>query len=89
MRAISFDEADTLVAFKIHRKDTDGSLIIFWKLIKDFEIPKLERNKNVAETRETTVETIDNQAKTNIQNALNKRGFSNVSVEVNIEEIVK
>ena len=28
LRAISFGDADILVAFKIHRKDTDGSLII-------------------------------------------------------------
>ena len=44
LRAISFDDADTLVAFKIYRKDTDGSLIIFWKLIENFEKPILERN---------------------------------------------
>ena len=44
LRAISFDEADTLVAFKIHRKDSDGSLIIFWKKLKEFEKPTLLRN---------------------------------------------
>jgi len=45
LRAISFDDADTLVAFKIYRKDTDGSLIIFWKTIKNFEKPLLARNQ--------------------------------------------
>ncbi len=45
LRAISFDDADVLVALKIHWKDTDGSLIISWKLIENFEIPRLERNK--------------------------------------------
>lgn len=45
LRAISFDSADVLVAFKVHRKDTDGSLIIFWKLIKNFEKPTFERAK--------------------------------------------
>jgi hypothetical protein len=45
LRAISYDEADTLVAFKVHRKDTDGSLIIFWKPIKNYEKPLLVRNK--------------------------------------------
>jgi hypothetical protein len=39
LRAISFDDADVLVAFKVHRKDADGSLIIFWKLIENFEKP--------------------------------------------------
>lgn len=41
LRAISFDEADILVALKIHRKDADGSLIIFWKKLQEFETPKL------------------------------------------------
>ena len=45
LRAISFDNADLLVAFKIYRKDTDGSLIIFWKMLKQFEKPTLERNQ--------------------------------------------
>lgn len=43
LRAISYDEADILVVFKIQRQDSDGSLIIFWKHLKDFEIPNLER----------------------------------------------
>jgi hypothetical protein len=45
LRAISFDEADTLVAFRVYRKDTDGSLIIFWKLLQNFEKPVLARNE--------------------------------------------
>lgn len=44
LRAISFDRADVLVAFKIYRKDTDGSLIIFWKMLESFEKPVLARN---------------------------------------------
>ncbi len=44
LRAISFDEADTLVAFNVYRKDEDGSLIIFWKKLKDFEKPTLIRD---------------------------------------------
>jgi hypothetical protein len=43
VRAISYDEADVLVAFKIYRQDTDGSLIIFWKLLENFEKPLLAR----------------------------------------------
>lgn len=43
LRAISFDRADVLVAFKVHRKDADGSLIIFWKTIKNFDKPFLAR----------------------------------------------
>ena len=44
LRAISFDEADTLVAFQVYRKYADGSLIIFWKMIKEFEKPILIRD---------------------------------------------
>ena len=44
LRAISFDDADILVAFKVYRKDADGSLIIFWKLIENFEKPLLAKN---------------------------------------------
>jgi len=44
LRAISYDEADVLVAFKIYRQDADGSLIIFWKLLESFEKPLLARN---------------------------------------------
>ena len=43
LRAISYDEADTIVAFQIHRKDADGSLVIFWKLLENFEKPFLAR----------------------------------------------
>lgn len=42
-RAISYNEADVLVAFNIYRKDNDGSLIIFWKMLKEFEKPLLAR----------------------------------------------
>jgi hypothetical protein len=41
LRAISFRQADVLVAFKVQRKDTDGSLIIFWKLIEEFPKPSI------------------------------------------------
>lgn len=41
LRAVSFSEADTLVGLKVFRKDSDGSLIIFWKEIKSFEKPAL------------------------------------------------
>ncbi|HJS52679.1 MAG TPA: hypothetical protein VJ781_12325, partial [Pyrinomonadaceae bacterium] len=44
LRAISFESADVLVAFKVMRQDTDGSLIIFWKQIADFGKPRLDPN---------------------------------------------
>ncbi len=44
LRAISFSQADVLVALKVHRRDENGSLIIFWKLLENFEKPLLARN---------------------------------------------
>ena len=44
LRTIDFERADVLVAFKVHRKDSDGSLIIFWKMLENFEKPTFERN---------------------------------------------
>ncbi len=43
LRAVTYDEADVMVAFKVQRKDNDGSLIIFWKLIKQFDKPIMIR----------------------------------------------
>jgi hypothetical protein len=45
LRSITFEEADVLVAFKVARQDTDGSLIIAWKLLQNYPVPKLALNK--------------------------------------------
>lgn len=44
LRAISFHggSADVLVALKVIRKDTDGSLIIYWRQLADFGKPTLD-----------------------------------------------
>jgi len=41
LRSISYRESDVLVAFRIVRKDTDGSVVILWKKLKEFPIPFL------------------------------------------------
>jgi hypothetical protein len=43
LRSIDYHQSDILVAFRIVRQDADGSLIIIWKLLKDFPTPILER----------------------------------------------
>jgi hypothetical protein len=43
LRAISYGEADVLVAFRVIRKDSDGSLVLAWKILKTFQIPQLLR----------------------------------------------
>lgn len=42
LRSIVYDESDVLVALRVARQDNDGSVIIAWKLLKDFRSRKLE-----------------------------------------------
>jgi hypothetical protein len=44
VRSINYSESDVLVAFRVLRKDNDGSLIIAWKMLREFPIPDLARN---------------------------------------------
>ena len=43
LRSINYDSSDVLVAFRVVRKDTDGSLILAWKMLRKGDVPKLER----------------------------------------------
>lgn len=88
LRAITYNQADIAVAFKVHRKDTDGSLIIFWKNIKNFETPKLERNKTVAKDSETIIETIDSKTANAVQTVLIEKGLFKVVVEATTTEVI-
>lgn len=89
LRAISFGKADILVAFKIHRKDADGSLIIFWKIIEKFETPRLiRREQNPSPTSENIL-TIDSTIGLEAQNALWQKGFTDVKVETTIFVILR
>jgi len=45
LRSISYDDSDIAVAFRVTRKDTDGSLILIFKILKKFPAPKAERNQ--------------------------------------------
>lgn len=80
LRSISFEDSDVLVAFNVRRIDTDGSLIIFWKSIKNFETPKLERNK--------TVEAADTKTANAVQTVLIEKGLFNIVVEATTTEII-
>jgi hypothetical protein len=44
LRSINYIASDVLVAFRVVRQDTDGSVIIVWKLLKKYQTPKLARN---------------------------------------------
>jgi len=47
LRSISIDSSDTVVAFRIVRKDTDSSLILIFKVLKSFPKPTMERAQTV------------------------------------------
>lgn len=79
LRAISFDEADTLVAFQIRRKNPDGSLIIFWKMLKQFPRPVFARaDENVLP---------DPGLEEKIQKALRAKGFYDLIIDVSTKPI--
>lgn len=44
LRSVNFSESDVLVTFRVVREDTDGSIIIAWKLLRKYPTPKLARN---------------------------------------------
>ncbi|MEK6283404.1 MAG: hypothetical protein AABN95_23880 [Acidobacteriota bacterium] len=41
LRSIGYRASDVLVAFKVVRQDTDGSVILAWKLLKKYPVPTL------------------------------------------------
>lgn len=43
LRSVSYDRFDVLVAFRVVRQDTDGSLILLWKKLREFSTPYLTR----------------------------------------------
>jgi len=43
LRSIAYDYSDVLVAFRVVRRDQDGSAIIAWKLLKEYRVPALKR----------------------------------------------
>jgi hypothetical protein len=48
LRSINYGDSDVLVACRVVRKDSDGSVIIAWKLLKKFPKPELWRTNQAA-----------------------------------------
>lgn len=42
LRSISYRDSDVLVAFRVVRKDTDGSVVLLWKILKTYPKPAFE-----------------------------------------------
>lgn len=45
LRSINYRRTDVLVAFRVVRTDTDGSVTIAWKLLKRYSPPELKRSR--------------------------------------------
>jgi len=43
LRSISMGRSDIVVAFRVVRQDTDGSIVVVFKVLKKFPAPKMER----------------------------------------------
>lgn len=43
VRSVDYHNSDVLVAFRVLRKDADGSVVLLWKMLKKFPKPELER----------------------------------------------
>jgi hypothetical protein len=43
LRSISYGRSDLLVAYRVTRQDSDGSVILAWKLLKQYSKPGFER----------------------------------------------
>ncbi len=47
LRSISYGDSDVLVAINVARRDSDGSVIIAWKLLEKYSTPALARETNI------------------------------------------
>ncbi len=45
LRSITYITSDVLVAFRVVRQESDGSVVIAWKMLKKYPAPKLAQNK--------------------------------------------
>lgn len=45
-----YSKENVLVAFRVVRKDVDGSIIIVWKILKKYPQPEVARNKETAQS---------------------------------------
>lgn len=48
LRSISIDRSDTVAAFRVVRKDTDGSIILAFKVLKRFPKPTMQRTQTAS-----------------------------------------
>lgn len=44
LRSVNYDASDVLVAFRVLRKDADGSVVLLWRMLQEFPKPTLARS---------------------------------------------
>lgn len=44
LRSVNYEDSDVLVAFRVIRKDSDGSVVLLWKVFQEFPKPALQRS---------------------------------------------
>ncbi|HKG14317.1 MAG TPA: hypothetical protein VKB12_13400 [Pyrinomonadaceae bacterium] len=49
LRSVEYNNSDVLVVFRVLRKDSDGSVVLLWKMLEEFPKPALQRNVAAAE----------------------------------------
>lgn len=49
IRSIVYNNSDVLVAFRVLRKDLDGSVVLLWKMLEEFPKPTLQRSVAAAD----------------------------------------
>lgn len=74
LRAILFNRADSLVAFNINRINEDGSMVIFWKPLREFKVPVKFPYR-------------DSEIKAKVDEILKDPKYATVSAEVNDNKI--
>jgi hypothetical protein len=50
-RCVDYGNSDLLVAFRVLRKDSDGSVVLLWKMLQEFPTPTLQRNVEAADAQ--------------------------------------
>jgi hypothetical protein len=52
LRSVNYGESDVLVAFRVVRQDDDGSVVLLWKMLKEFPKPDLLRMERDSAARQ-------------------------------------
>lgn len=87
VRAFNNSGGDGIFAVKIHRKDSDGSIVILVKLIKDFSRNKEITDNNGEMNFESPQPVADYATQQAITDALYQKGFYNITVEATTTEV--